>query len=740
MSDPVLQFFESGGKAPPPPSGDAVLDFFESGAPERPAPRWEAKGRPAPGPTDRATKPVEEVVGSPLTGIGANIIGGWRGVTELVKGNGLEAAARAHEEEVNARTYQPETQEAQATLNAVGAPIAAARDMAGRGVEKVAEVTSKIPGPIGLPGRVAEALPGSARTLGEVAFDTAPVPPILKATKGAKVIPIREVVPEVRIEPTLSKPIAPEISSTEILQAEVNRANEVKKAATDWQKAQNDLTLALLKDSKPEIVDPLREKAAAAEKVYRELELVPQEPGRKRVEPVMAAEAPKPPIEAEEVPLRFLEGAPESSTPVEQTQRAKVLQRIGLEEVRESAVKGDKLAASTDYQTAKLDSDAGRYMKSVLEHEKEALRNYGEDIVRQTGGSIGTDSSALYARGNAIIAPLDDLKDYFDTAIKQLYREAGERAGDVPVSMEKTKNYIGGDQADFLGTTEGEALLKGVKARMGSLGMGDADKGPQQMTVKQAEELKQYLNDQWTPRTNRLIRKLKDSIDDDVMTAAGEDMYQAARSMRAMRGRVLDDPKGISRIMDADGPGGMNRKVDIEKIPDAVTGMSADQLGHIIKTLKDVPEPIKPQAEAALAEIKAQFANKILDTGMKHQGQWAARDVSKYLNANAERLKKVFAPEELDRINDLNTAGHILAKDQSYPGAAVQEHNLLQKGTMGIVRGSAAAAGGALGGAPGAAVGSWVGDLTAKTLGDKAALRNTQKRVIRLKDFPGMDK
>jgi hypothetical protein len=243
----------------------------------------------------------------------------------------------------------------------------------------------------------------------------------------------------------------------------------------------------------------------------------------------VAAEAPKPanePTFSEPKPL-----AEKPLPPVEQTQRAQVLRRIGLSEVRQSVIAGDKKAAATDFQQSRLDNAAGNYMKSVLESEREALRSHAERIVADTGGTVGTDSSALHARGNTILAPLDDLKQWFDGKIKNLYAEADKRAGGVPLEMPKTHEFMGGDQAEFLGTTEGEALLKGVKARMKSLGMFDAEGNPQPVTVAQAEKLKQYLGNQWQPRTGRLIRNLKDAIDDDVTSQAGEDIYKQARAV-----------------------------------------------------------------------------------------------------------------------------------------------------------------------------------------------------------------
>lgn len=437
-------------------------------------------------------------------------------------------------------------------------------------------------------------------------------------------------------------------------------------------------------------------------------------------------------LKFEEVPAT----APKGTHPTaEQARRRDVLQRIGLDEVRQSAITGDAKAAATEFQMSKLDNAPGNMFRRVLDKEREALGTFGEGLVRETGGSVGVDQTALHSRGSTIIEPMDGLRSYFDAQTSKLYKIADERAGATAIETPEVHKLISGDQADFLGTVEGEALLRGTKARMKSLGMFDEQGAIQPVTVMQVERLKQYLGEQWQPRTARLIRRLKDALDDDVTKAAGADVYKEARAMRAQRARILDDPKGIARLMDSSGPEGINRAVPTEKIPDTVVSMPVAQFEHVVATLRNMPDDLQPQAQAALAEIKAQFANRVYEAGSRTQGQWNAKGVTQYLANNAARMTKLFTPEEMQSFRDLNDAGHILKKDQSYPGAAVQEHNLLKAGAMGGIRAAATGAGSALGGAPGAMLGGIIGDRVATGFSDKSALRSAQKRVVKLSDL-----
>lgn len=697
MADPVYDFLNSAAPAGQPEAkSDAVYEFLNSGGKAEPVKVAKAKDYSP----DNTTMP--EVAGHVLSGMGSTIIGGWHGLAILATGGTLDDAANSVREEQEKRTYQPQGEEAKKVVEGIGSP---ANPMNWPGI--VAKKAGEFAQDLGASPAVATAI----ETAGNVAGPAV-------AGKALKLVPGRAALPEpvARIEPTLS--------------------------------AGQDVTQPIVKALRQEPTAP-------------PLELAP-DTGRPRAEPIPAARESAPPptvapaagatrdrfttaAEAGEEPPQFLQGPPESGAGPAYNARAAILKRVGLTEARESALSGDGQSAATDYQTSKLDSPVGRHMRAALDTEKGALTGYSEGLVRDTGGTMGTDTSTLYSRGDTILRPLDSLNDYFNKQVKALYKEADTRAGGQPVNLPKTHEFVGGDQAEFLGTTEGESLLKGVKARMRSLGMFDDEGAPKPVTIMQAEQLKQYLNNQWQPRTSRLISGLKNSIDDDVTANAGEDIYAKARAMRAMKASVFENDltdaqgrtigNGISKIVDANGRN-IELLKDTEKVADVVTSLPSDQLAQIVKTLKHLPPELADQGAAALAEIKAQFANKIHETGTSQAGQWAAKNVSGYLNKNAARLQEVFSPEEMAKFNDLNDAGHILAKDQSYPGAAVQEHNLVQRGAMHALRTGSAAVGGAIAGGPGAAVGGFLGDKMAGRFGEAAALKAAQKRIVNLSNVP----
>lgn len=456
-----------------------------------------------------------------------------------------------------------------------------------------------------------------------------------------------------------------------------------------------------------------------------------------RAQPAGAAPATPPAATGVAPAPTFSEAPPtpasgKSLSTAEQQRRAEVLSSVGLDRFRDSAITGNAKAAATEAQMAKVDSPAGNVMRAQLDAEKAALANHADELVKGTGGTQGLDQSTLFGRGNTIVAPLDALKEHFDAQTSALYKTAADRAQGVPTDLGGFRQVLGDDSQ--LTNADRVHLRAAVNSYAKTLGMV-GDDGSVFSNAQQAETMRQYLKENWSPQNAGFVKNLTNALDQDVFKSAGEDVYGSARKMWAERKNTLDNPNGIAKIMDANGPEGINRSVPIEKIPDAIAGMPVQQFGHIVDTLKGVPDAIQPQAQSALAEIKAHFANKVQAIGTSQAGQWNAKGVTKFLNNNAERMAKVFEPDEIARFQNLNDAGHILAKDQSYPGAAVQQHNLIRAGVAGGLTSAGGAVGGALAGPPGAAVGSWLGAKAGTALNDAASLRAANARLVSLKDL-----
>lgn len=427
----------------------------------------------------------------------------------------------------------------------------------------------------------------------------------------------------------------------------------------------------------------------------------------------------------------------------EQLRRQRILNEVGLGNVpiRKSAVSGDPLEAATDFQLSKLNTEPGQFATQLLSNEREGLRNYSAETVGKTGGRIGDTQTDSIARGESVVGALESLSDNYNKRIGGLYQEADARAKGVPTDLKGFQDTL---KDDSLMTNQDRVGLRGgLNAYLKKLGVVD-DNGNITASVQQAETIRKYLNDEWSPQNSKFVAKLKNSLDDDVTQAAGDDIYKQARALRAEKGQLLDDPKGISDLMDSSGPNGINRKVGSDKVMQRLETMPPEQLDHVLGTLRKTAGSDDPglsaKAQAALGDIKSHFATRLAQIGDSQEVQWNSKGYNQYLKNNNARINSVFAddPETLKRLYTTNEAGKILRFNPSYPGAAAQAVNLSKAGTiprylqagaatLGATAGSVL---GPFGAALGETVGAAVGGKAARALADRAAMRAAKARSL----------
>jgi hypothetical protein len=460
-----------------------------------------------------------------------------------------------------------------------------------------------------------------------------------------------------------------------------------------------------------------------------------------------AAERP-PPFEPADVPGS--PGVKVDTEPVEgglpdtaHNARAQILQRVGLEKARDSALSGDAKAAATDYQLSRFDEPAGAAAKAQFDAERAALAKHSESIVKKTGGTLGTDEDSINARGQTIAQPFDAFSEWFDKQRKALYGAADQRAQGAPITKLEGVDALLQDpqfRNTLLAKDQGH-LLTSIENQLGEF----RKQSPEGFNVAGVEDVRKWLNQIWTNDNKHAIGKIKNALDEDVLKGAGEDIYGPARALVQMKNQTLDNPSGINKLMEHDPQTPINRTTSFDKIPDTLTRLPPAQFDQVIKTLDAMPEEIQPIAQAAKAEIKAHLANKIHDAGSSTQGQWNAPGVEKVIKANSAKLQSAFAdqPELLNDIQDLRSAGKILRVDQSYPGAAAQAANALKRGLMSRAMGKVGATAGAgmgsvlgpLGAAGGAALGEAAGGSLGGSLSERAALKKWQGKVSSLSDL-----
>jgi len=394
--------------------------------------------------------------------------------------------------------------------------------------------------------------------------------------------------------------------------------------------------------------------------------------GQAPIEPVPTGTARPMPQEAPFTELKYAEtGVPLN----EQYARAQTLNRVlGSDHTADlAAIEGKGKERATNYATSNTDTPQGNFLKERFADEQARLADYAERQTKNTGGTVGLDESSVYKRGNTILKPLQDLETHFDNATKKIYADRDAIAKDIPVETRNVLDVLN-DESLTLANTETIGLTNIAKARMKQLGMMDKEGNLLPTNAKTAENFRKFLNENWDRKNANLHKQLKAAVDEDVLANldTNSPLYKEASELVTLRKNTLDNPNGISKILDAEGPKGINRKVDIEKIAQNIVDMPVDQFTHVVDTLKNVPVELQPQAGAALSEIKAQFANRIAE-------QKTPRQLTKYMNDNREVMNRVFTPDEMASLRDYHNAVHILKTDTGYKGAAVQAINIEQK-------------------------------------------------------------
>lgn len=412
----------------------------------------------------------------------------------------------------------------------------------------------------------------------------------------------------------------------------------------------------------------------------------------------------------------------------EQQANIDTMRALGLDSQRQSAITGDKFTAGQEYQHSKLDSPMGEMMREQLGNEQAALRNYANGIIKDTGATAATPEAV----GQGVRAPLQALSEHYDNQVRGLYQAADQRAaGTAGVDPSGFGKLMDTDSM-FAGKAENSSLRRGIRAYMKEQGIVDDTGSLQPITAQQAEGMRQYLNSQWSPQNSGLIGKIKESLDMDVAKAGGDDIYAQARALHAERKNTLDNPQGIASLLSESGPDGINKVVPDEKIGAKLTSMPTAQFEHVVNTLKNLPPELQPQGQQALSEIKGAIAKQIYAAGDKGGTQagpsnWNAANVTRELNNQASKMALIFSPEELEKFQTLNRGGHILQTPSAYPGAAVQGHNLLQRGMIWAPAAAGGALGAHLGGWAGASIGSTVGGALASKMAAKADLANANR-------------
>jgi len=416
-----------------------------------------------------------------------------------------------------------------------------------------------------------------------------------------------------------------------------------------------------------------------------------------------------------------------------------VLDALGLprENRRLGAQTGNKSQIEDEVMISKLGEGSER-MQDQFDRESQHLGEYALDLIDRTGGTLNLNTTA---RGAAIVKPLESYQAWYRDQIKMLYTQAdaAAAASGVPITLQGLNDAL---RVDSTFASKGSliTLRNGVRKYLKEINAVDKAGNPLPLETQMAENVRKYLNDNWTPENSAVIGRLKSTIDNDVLSALPVDVYANARQMRANYGDIFEKPEGLAKILEIDGPEGINRTIPLDVIGDRFTNWAqknSAQFNNIIKTLENMPTPVLQQeGKQAVGEIRANLLESILkknvdfeDISQGGDAMWAGSDKSLGSNMMPYKGKMVdlFGTDIANRLETLRVGARILRPvDPNPSGTATASQRLVSKTRERLIRGTGVTAGGSIGGTLGSilgpygtTIGATIGGATGERIGVK---------------------
>jgi hypothetical protein len=460
---------------------------------------------------------------------------------------------------------------------------------------------------------------------------------------------------------------------------------------------------------------------------------------RKKFEEKQAAQGVKPKTETtsiakteitipEEQPARPIE--PISNEKAAETE--KLLRDVGVERVRLSALHEDPLEATSQYLTSQSEKGVyGSGMREQIAHEKGALENHFGKIEKELGGDLPVDVEGEISRGKKMKTALDEAQKSHDAETKRLYNKANEELGNNQVQLNDFNNYIS-KKSNFVHDPE-KNIRSGIVDYLKEQELMDEDGKILPMTVKQSENLRQFINHQYNYETSSKVGELVKTIDKDVFQNVGTETYEQARAHFKEGKETYSEPKAIKDLLNNEG---VNQKVADEKVMTRISTLDESQFKHLIDTLRQNGK------EDAIKEIQTHLVNRIKEAGKSETNEpWNSIASAKERKARSAKLQKVFENDQamLERINKGVLAGNKLYIPTKYKGAAVQAHLLHTKFGDFITRGSTYL-GWKTGLHGGAFVGEALGEALNKSLSKGKQTESLKKEIKQLNNISDIGK
>ncbi|MFC6327897.1 hypothetical protein [Alloalcanivorax gelatiniphagus] len=355
-----------------------------------------------------------------------------------------------------------------------------------------------------------------------------------------------------------------------------------------------------------------------------------------------------------------------------------------------NATRANLTQSADDWQLQQEAIKRSGPMRGAVDAQDRALAARGEQLIERTGGQTAGPLDTGEQVFSAVTRKATDLDDQ----ISQLYREAYNRVSDDPVivmgrTVDALRRNAGMNQRSDGTVTAIQSALRDagvlgqgmrmggemVPRRIGTLGTGQREFKPTQISVRLAEKLRQDLNNLYSGANDqgrRIINQVKNALDDDVFGATGEDIFREARAAKSAFHRELET-KALSKF-DKNTRSLVQDVLENRVAPDRLFEKLVVQKGtraSDLKAMKDYllsgTEDQVTQGNGAWNSLRAEtlryMIEKATGTAAKTEGGEAVFNGNQFRKAmdriGGERLRTLFGQDEFMDIAALRKIGEL---------------------------------------------------------------------------------
>lgn len=315
----------------------------------------------------------------------------------------------------------------------------------------------------------------------------------------------------------------------------------------------------------------------------------------------------------------------------------------------------DPIQWAAEREAAK-EAGRGAPLMTTFQNNNEVLRQHLNDVASGTGGVTADAHDAGQSVINAAQAKLGEWQGDVSRAYQEVQQTLGERAAVTPTRLQA-------DLAPLSDQTAGIPIVDAITRRLQRYGVvRDAESGQWegQISAANAEELRKFIAQEAThdPNSQRIVRGLQQSLDNDVVDSTGSDAFGAARDQARNRFQEIESSKILGDIQSGKAtPDQFLNRYVLSK-----NGATAQDLGTLQQSLTTGNSLQAQRGTQAWNDLRQQTAEWIAQKATNQnpsEGMVSYPQLRTALQTiGPQKLRIIFGEEGANRYQSLLSAAH----------------------------------------------------------------------------------